>query len=79
MSSGQGHFTVEPNAPGSFDADASGATITSSCRPYSQPPDLYNSRDSTPSDAIHEIVERYFNGRRSDGNVGEMLRFGNVT
>ena len=58
MSSGQGHFTVEPRASVSFEADASGTTLTFSCRPYSQPPDLYNSRDSTPSDAIYEIVER---------------------
>ncbi|EDR09887.1 uncharacterized protein LACBIDRAFT_325774 [Laccaria bicolor S238N-H82] len=48
-----------PYAPVSFDADASGTTLTFSCRPYSRPPDLYNSRDSTPSDAIYEIVERY--------------------
>jgi hypothetical protein len=31
----------------------------SSCRPYSQTPDLHNSRDSTPSGAIYNIVERY--------------------
>ena len=91
MSSGQGHFTVEPNSSVSFEADTS---LTFSCRPYSQPPDLYNSRDSTPSDAIYEIVERsvetmhgtfpisfarvggHFYGRRSGGNAGEML--GNV-
>jgi hypothetical protein len=69
--------------------------LTSSCRPYSQPLDLHNSQDSTPSDVIYEIVKCYieaieamhvflsftsvgghFNGRRSGGNIGEMLPHG---